>query len=137
MDLAWRAQLAGYRCIYVPDAIAYHRLSATGGGSLGSYLNGRNFLYVIAKDYPGSLFRRHWPKILRAQLRIAWDAAKNWRGQAARARLRGILVGALTWPRMLGKRREIQRSSQASDAYLESLLQPADTPLGAAPGGKE
>jgi GT2 family glycosyltransferase len=33
MDLAWRAQLAGYRCIYAPNAIVYHRLAATGAAS--------------------------------------------------------------------------------------------------------
>ena len=32
VDLAWRAQLAGYRCVYIPDALVYHQLSATGGG---------------------------------------------------------------------------------------------------------
>ena len=137
VDLAWRAQLAGYTCIYVPDAVAYHRLSATGGGPLGSYYNGRNFLYVIAKDYPGSLLRRHWSKILKAQIRIAWEAAKNWRGKAARARLRGIVVGLLTWPRMLGKRREVQRSGKAPDAYLESLLEPARGGPDAAPPGTD
>src|SRR5206468_12982111 len=32
VDLAFRAQLAGYRCRFVPEARVYHRLSATGGG---------------------------------------------------------------------------------------------------------
>ncbi|MFP4323764.1 MAG: glycosyltransferase family 2 protein [Anaerolineales bacterium] len=27
IDLAWRAQLGGYRCIYIPDAVVYHMLA--------------------------------------------------------------------------------------------------------------
>ncbi|MBI3286519.1 MAG: glycosyltransferase family 2 protein [Chloroflexi bacterium] len=122
IDLAWRAQLAGYKCIYVPTSLAYHRLSATGGGALASYYNGRNFLYVIAKDYPGALLKKYWPRILRAQWRITWEALRAWRGEAARARLRGQLVGLLTFPRMLAKRRRVQRSRRLPDAELEALL---------------
>lgn len=125
VDLAWRAQLAGYRCIYVPTALAYHRLSATGGGALASYYVGRNFLYLVAKDYPTSLLIRHWPRILRAQLRIAWEALKAWRGEAARARLRGQIVGLFTWPRMLKKRRVVQSARLVPDEYLEEILEKA------------
>jgi len=32
VDLAWRAQLTGWRCIYAPKAVVYHKRSATGGG---------------------------------------------------------------------------------------------------------
>lgn len=123
VDLAWRGQLAGYRCLYVPTAVAYHRLSATGGGALASYYVGRNFLYLIVKDYPTSLLVRHWPRVLRAQMRIAGEALKAWRGEAARARLRGQIVGLCTWPKMLKKRRVVQSARRVSDEYLERLLE--------------
>lgn len=122
VDLAWRSQLAGYWCIYVPTAVAYHRLSATGGGALASYYVGRNFLYLLAKDYPTSLLVRYWPRILKAQLSIAWEALKAWRGEAARARLRGQIVGIFTWPRMLKKRRVVQSARRVSDEYLKEIL---------------
>jgi GT2 family glycosyltransferase len=122
VDLGWRAQLAGYECVYVPAAKVYHKLSATGGGKIASYYTGRNFIYVLAKDYPGSLFRKHWPRILRAQLGITGEALRAWRGEAARARIRGQLSGLWNLPRMLRKRRAIQGSRVVSDKYLESLL---------------
>jgi hypothetical protein len=53
-DLAWRARLAGWRCLYVPTARVYHRHSATGGeGSpfKGFHL-GRNKWWMIVKNYP-------------------------------------------------------------------------------------
>lgn len=126
VDMAWRAQLAGWRCLYTPQAIIYHRLAATGGGATASFYDGRNFIYVIIKDYPGSLLRRFWWKVLRAQLHIAIEALRAWRGAAARARLRGQIAGLLAFPRLLRKRRDVQRARRVSDDYLMSILTPAD-----------
>ena len=50
VDLGWRAQLAGWRCLYTPAAIVYHHLSATGGGVTASYYDGRNLIFVLVKD---------------------------------------------------------------------------------------
>jgi GT2 family glycosyltransferase len=122
VDLNWRAQLAGWPCWYTPEAVVYHKLSATGGGPIASFFTGRNTLWVIAKDYPASLLRRHWRLVYRAQLCAARQAVRAWRGKAARARLRGQLAGLLGWPRMLKARRTIQSSRRVSDSYLESLL---------------
>ena len=122
VDLAWRAQLAGWKCVYVPKAVVYHKLSATGGGKMASYYCGRNFIYVIAKNYPTPLLKKHWRRIVCAQVDIAWEALKAWRGEAARARLRGQLAGLWSLPRMLAKRRAVQASKRVSDEYLESIL---------------
>lgn len=129
LDLAWRAQLAGWRCLYAPRAIVYHKLSATGGGATASFHDGRNFIYLLAKDYPGDLWRLHWRAILWAQLRLAWEAMRAWRGAAARARLRGMLAGLLGAPRMLSKRRAVQRSRTVDRSYLESILAGVDERL--------
>jgi GT2 family glycosyltransferase len=128
VDLGWRAQLAGYQCLYVPTAIVHHRLSATGGGKIASYYTGRNFIYILAKDYPTSLFWRHWWGVILAQFGITWEALKAWRGEAARARLRGQLAGLWNLPRMLRKRRAIQESRAVSDQYLESILRNREPP---------
>ena len=122
VDLNWRAQLAGWRCWYAPQAIVYHKLSATGGGPIASYYTGRNTLWVIAKNYPGLLLRKYWQRVLRAQWAVARDALRAWRGEAARARLRGQVAGFLRAPGRLGQRRAIQATRRVSDAYIESLL---------------
>ena len=124
MDLAWRAQLAGYRCIYAPDAVVYHHLAATGGGVTASFYDGRNMIWILIKDYPAALWRKHGLLILRAQLALAWEALRAWRGAAARARLRGMLAALVGIPKMLRKRRGIQRSRRVSMEYLESVLLP-------------
>ncbi len=126
VDLAWRAQLAGWRCLYAPRARIYHKLSATGGGATASFYDGRNFIYLLAKDYPGDLWRKHWRAVLRAQLRITWDALRAWQGAAARARLRGQLAGLLGIPNMLRKRRAVRRCRSVDQSYIESILTKVD-----------
>ncbi|MEP7291962.1 MAG: glycosyltransferase family 2 protein, partial [Chloroflexota bacterium] len=121
VDIGWRAQLAGWRCLYTPVAIVYHHLSATGGGVTASYYDGRNLIYVLVKDFP--LWRKYGLRIVRAQVRLASEAVRAWRGEAARARLRGMLAGLVGVPRMLRKRRSIQATRKLSDAELEALLQ--------------
>jgi GT2 family glycosyltransferase len=128
VDLGWRAQLAGWKCVYAPEAVVYHHLAATGGDVTASYYNGRNYLWLIAKNYPGPLLRKYWRRIVAAQARLAWQALRAWRGRAARARLRGMLAGLLTLPRALRKRKHIQTARVASLSYIESILSPEDRP---------
>jgi len=129
VDLAWRANLRGFRCLYVPRARVYHRVSATGGGPLASYYCGRNFIAVAVKNIPGPLWRRHWWRIVLAQLRITWEALRRVRGAAARARLRGQLAGLLLVPRMLRKREAIQAERRADSDWIEQLMGPRVVPL--------
>lgn len=123
VDLNLRARLAGYRCIFVPQARVYHRLSATGGGPTASYFCGRNFIALIAKDIPGELLRRHWLRMLRAQLGFTLESLRHWREPAARARLRGQLAALRILPRMLQKRRAIQATRRVPIETFERWLQ--------------
>lgn len=130
IDLAWRAHLAGWEVIYAPGAIVYHKLKASGGsGVIGSYHDGRNFLYVIWKNYPTPLLRRHAADILRAQWHLSAEALRAWRGPAARARLRGQLAGLLGFFRMWPARRRIQAARVIDDRTLESRLSRVDEVL--------
>jgi GT2 family glycosyltransferase len=122
VDLAFRAQLAGYRCVYAPTAIVYHMLSASGGGPLASYYCGRNFLRVVAKDMPGPILRRAWPRVALAQLKIAAEALRHVREPAARARLRGQWDGLRSLPAMRRARREVQARRRVSIGYLRSIM---------------
>lgn len=126
VDMGWRAHLAGWRVWYVPTAVVYHKLKATGGSVTGSFYDGRNFLYLIWKNYPSSLLQRYWRQVWRGQWRITKEALKHWRGEAARARLRGQLAGMLALPKMLKKRRIIQANRRISDESLLKCLTAVD-----------
>lgn len=124
VDLGWRAQLAGWRCLYTPLAVVYHHLSATGGGATASYYDGRNSLWLLVKNYPAELWRKYFRQIMRRQAKIAFAALRAWRGKEARAHLRGMIAGWLGVPKQLGKRRQVQHLRQVSVAELESQLSP-------------
>jgi GT2 family glycosyltransferase len=122
VDLNLRARLRGYRCVYVPAARVRHMLSATGGGPLASYYVARNVLYLLAKDVPGAALRRNAGAIAAAQARLALGAVRHAREPAARARLRGQLVGLLTWPRFLPARRRLLGAPGARPATLSAWI---------------
>lgn len=122
VDLGWRVNLAGWRCLYTPAAIVYHHLSATGGGVTASFYDGRNLIFILVKNFPAALWRKYGGLILRAQGRQAWAAIRAWRGKAARAKLRGMLAGVVGLPRMLRKRRQVQALCRVSIADLDALL---------------
>jgi GT2 family glycosyltransferase len=107
VDLNLRARLHGLRTIFVPTAIVYHRLSATGGGALASFYCGRNFPLVWLKNIPAPLFRRYIWIMLWRQIQIFADATWHIRGQAARARLRGQLAAWGHVRQFLAKRTQI------------------------------
>jgi hypothetical protein len=83
-------------------------------------------LYLLWKNYPTSLRRKHWRPIVRGQWHIFHEAVGAWRGAAARATLRGQLVGLLTGCRFWRTRRHIQTSRRLPDDQLTARLSPVD-----------
>ena len=124
VDLAWRAQLAGWRCLYDPQAIVYHKLKASGSGVTASFHDARNRLWTVAKNYSADLWRDHRREVIAAQRRIARAALRAWRGEAARATLRGMVAGLLTLPQLRQKRRAVQARRTVDVAYLRRLMTP-------------
>lgn len=122
VDLGWRVNLSGWRCLYTPAAIVYHHLSATGGGVTASFYDGRNLIFILVKNLPAALWRKYAGLIFRAQARQAWQALRAWRGKAARAKLRGMVAGIAGIPRMLRKRRAVQALRRVSVEEIDALL---------------
>jgi GT2 family glycosyltransferase len=107
IDLSFRAQLRGHRCLFVPAARVYHQVAATTGrGSpLSIYYSLRNMPYVLAKNLPFSLLVRHLGSILFYHL--AGDvvfALSGYTGAVARARGDNLRM----MRKMLAKRKRIQ-----------------------------
>lgn len=129
VDLAWRARLAGWRCIYAPSAVVYHAHSATGkeGSPFKSYQLGRNKLWCIAKNYPAPHLYLALPAI------AAYDLAALAYGLLSRrdfASLRGRLAGLAGLPRQWRKRRKVQKMRRVSFAVLARQMAPLATPMG-------
>ncbi len=119
IDWAFRAQLAGVRCRYVPTAVLYHRGSATLGKGMtdsNGYLLWRNPVWLIAKCYPMPALIRHAPSLLRGQAGNLYCALRERRLRAWTRAMRDALSGL---PAALRKRREVQGARMVSVAQLE------------------
>jgi GT2 family glycosyltransferase len=124
VDLAFRAHLRGWTCMYEPAARVLHQGSATGGGVLASFYNGRNLIRLWVKNLPNGLLPRLLPAIVRFQRQRAVEAVKAWRGEAARATLRGQCVGLAEIPRAIAARSAVQCRRRVSDEHIYALLVP-------------
>ena len=93
VDLAWRARMAGWRCLYVPGAVAHHHHSASAGhgSSFKHFHVGRNRIRVLAKNADSRLLARRAPAILAYEVGYVTFAALAHRTLAPlRGRLRGL-----------------------------------------------
>jgi GT2 family glycosyltransferase len=107
-DLAWRAQLLGWRCRYEPRAVAWHQrfYSPTTRAALPAAhrrLQFRNRLLMIAKNETWASFARDWWRI------AAWEVlALGYAVLRERTLLRGYLEFWRLLPGALERRRVTQ-----------------------------
>jgi GT2 family glycosyltransferase len=92
-DLAWRAQMRGWRCLYVPGSVVHHHHGATvGHGSPQKYFHvGLNRVRMLAKNADTAQLRRYGAAIVGYDLAYVVFAALTDRTLApARGRLQGL-----------------------------------------------
>lgn len=95
VELAWRAQRAGWRCLYTPAAQVLHLHSATGqqDSAFKAYHLNRNRVWTLIRHYPAHRFLVLWPLVL------LLDTA-SWMGPLLRGRpdaLRGHVDALREW----------------------------------------
>jgi GT2 family glycosyltransferase len=120
-DLCFRARLRGWRCVFVPEAIVYHKLNSSIGtlSRVHVYYGQRNFEFVYLKNMPSPLFWKYLPlRVLNLALACLYFA---WRGQLM-SFLKGKGDALSCLRRMLTKRRAIQAKRTVSVKELDSLL---------------
>jgi len=122
VDLSFRAQLAGHKCIYVPEAIVYH----VGSDSIGDdtptavYYSHRNLEWVYIKNMPASHFKRTIiPHLIYVMASFVFFVARGRGGDFLRAK-RDALKGL---KQALHKRRKVQATKRVTDDYLWSIME--------------
>jgi GT2 family glycosyltransferase len=123
-DLCWRAWLAGYKVIYAPKAIVYHKLGATGG-----VLNSPLMLSLVVKNRLATLIKNLEPTnvVFGLMLSVIFElyrlcfflAHRNF--QSIKAILTGIPGFLRELPGTLKRRTKIQRTRKVHDADLYAL----------------
>ncbi len=131
-DLGLRAKLAGWRTIYVPQAVVYHHYSGTSGRytPFKAYLAERNHLWVVIKNFP-------LPQLLLAPCYEVWryvlevygllsgrGAGAEFSNDFSPARLVLILAKAYLaalagLPDMLAKRKKVRKKTIVSSGEVK------------------
>ena len=119
VDLDWRAQQRGWRCVFTPAARGAHMRGGTGlhrRPEVAALPIANRFLVMLKNDEPAAVLR-HLGPIVRRTVR---DVGLHLR---AHPRSLPIALGRLLrlGPRMLAKRRRQRAARRASRAYLASL----------------
>jgi GT2 family glycosyltransferase len=121
VDLGFRAQLAGYRCLFVPTAIVHHKHRATSSRvpSLWFYLRERNKYFVLIKNLPATLLFVCFPLIVFHEALCLLKAVFIGYPLCYARALRDVIR---EFPRLLRIRSEIQARRKVNDAYVRSLM---------------
>jgi GT2 family glycosyltransferase len=114
VDLAFRGRLAGWSCIYVPEAVVYHHHGGTAGAGsdLSVYYGNRNVIWYVLKDFPARLLITSLPFILARNLMVIPYYVLRGQGRIILKSKRDALKGAI---KMLNKRRDIVRRARDYD----------------------
>ena len=115
-DLAWRTRLLGWRCVYEPEALAYHvrRYSPSKRAGIAEWqrmVQFRNRYLMIIKNEPLPSLLADLPRIAAYELLALGFALVR-----ERHLLRGYIEAARVVPRMLQKRAGLQRRRRARGA---------------------
>jgi GT2 family glycosyltransferase len=123
VDISFRAQLAGFKCLFVPGAKVYHMVSATGGkgSAFGFEMMVKNHFHVIYKNFSLLQLLRYSPKLAYAEIRLAAAAVKH---RFVPAYIRGCWRAFKEFPGMWAKRKAVQRLRSVDDAYLNTVIEP-------------
>ena len=119
LDLSWRAQLTGWRCLYVPSATGYHLRTFSPSDkrrNISPHLRTasiRNrYLLIFKNDLP-AYFARHLPEILFYELQILIYVLLH-----ERSSLRGYAQAICLLPRALKKRSVIMSRKKTTGTYI-------------------
>ncbi|HEY1343093.1 MAG TPA: glycosyltransferase family 2 protein [Bryobacteraceae bacterium] len=134
-ELGLRARIAGWKCIYTPEAVVRHHRGSTLGKDSARRLEliERNRVLLALKLFPWSLL---WLNPLFFAARLAAGARMAHRGTGdtahfpglagkwamARALASGDFAALRLAPRMLRKRRELRRIRRLSPADVRRLI---------------
>lgn len=98
VDVAWRARMAGWRCLYAPDAVVQHHHSATAGHAspFKHFHVGLNRVRLLAKNADARHLARYGAGIVAYDLAyVAFACAAD----RTLAPLRGRMLGLRQWGR--------------------------------------
>ena len=123
-DLNCRAQIAGWKVLYVPNAVVHHKVRSTIGNmsDMAIYYSLRNIEYVRIKNIPLALFLRCFPEIVLST--ISEFIYYGLRHKSLGVYLRSKIDVIRNLKKMLLKRKKVLALKKVDTAYLTSIMTP-------------
>ncbi len=114
VDLAFRGRLAGWKCMFVPEAVVFHYHGGTAGfrSDITIYYGNRNILWWPMKDFPAGLLLTSLPWIVGRTFGVIPYYIIKGQGKVI---LKSKIDGIIGIPSMLAKRRLVRKSVSSSD----------------------
>jgi GT2 family glycosyltransferase len=117
VDLSFRAQLAGWKVRYVPEALVYHQIGATSSKIKGFTTRQtiKNLPWLLWKNAPLTVFIRVFPRFF-----VAYNAfilSASFRGNGSDALL-GYLTMYVKLPKKTLQRLIIQHRRKVTSKYI-------------------
>lgn len=121
VDYSFRAQLQGYRVFYIPEAKAFHKLSASSKTvpGLAVYNTFKNLPMLLWRNVPLGLLPKILPRFLLGYCLILGNAICNKKAAPA---LKGFAMSMAYLPHALWSRRAIQKKKTVSTDYISSII---------------
>lgn len=121
VDLSFRAQLAGWKVKYVPDAIVNHQIGATSSKIRGftTYQTLKNLPLLLIKNVPSKYFLRIWIRFSFAYALFFVRALTRLQIISA---FKGVLMAILLSTKASLNRRQIQRTRVVPDEYIWFMI---------------
>ena len=121
VDFGFRSQLAGYRCLYVPDAVVYHKYHSTSSkvANLSMHLRERNKYFVLIKNLPAFFFLLCLPLFL---LHEAFSLLQAIRRRHIKVFFTARREVCRYLPQLLRSRRQILSHRLVGNAYLFRIM---------------
>jgi hypothetical protein len=123
-DLNFRAQLHGWKVMYIPTAIVYHKVRSSIGkmSPMAVYYTLRTSEFVRIKNVPLGVFIRCFPEFIIGILtEFIYFAIKH---KQLRLYLKAKIDAIRMLPKMLKKRAVIMKKRKVSHRYLLNMMTP-------------
>lgn len=120
-DISFRAQLAGWKVLYTPDAIAYHKQGATSSKIPGFAVRQtfKNLPLLFLKNVPLRLYLPIGARFYFAYWLMFFNTFKNKTGWVA---TKGMLMSVALTPKKFVERWHIQHMKRVKTSYISSII---------------
>jgi len=119
LDFSFRARLAGFQILFVPDARILHSVRATAAGEKTLFWYHRNLIWLLVKNLPWQLLVLYSPHIIFHLFLVS--VRSIFRGWFS-IYIRSLAAAARGLPLMFEKRRRIQKTRKIKLSELRRKL---------------